>query len=150
MEFTCNGHLTEWIFRGVGSHTSDPGLRLTTWRLDPSVPTYRRVSFTNSTTADVIIHPKKSVVTYKLTSPVEVQSGDIAGIELLSVTGGDDNVLSLDTLNKTSPTLSYRRRINMNLGFRLRSRFEQSSLPLLSAVVGEYVYNMSLTGCKGI
>ena len=140
MEFTCNGNLTEWIFRGVGSHTSDPGLRLTTWRLDPSIPTYRRVSFTNYATADIIIHPKKSVITYKLTSPVEVQTGDIAGIELLSVTGRDDNVLSLDTrtLNGTSPTLSYRRTTSLKHGFRLRFGFKRTSLPLLSVVFGEY------------
>ena len=138
MQFTCNGTLTEWIFRELGGHETIPGLQLTTWRLDPSREqwAYQRVTMTNSTTAVTKIYPQTSIISYKLISPIEVRSGDIVGIEVPSTRGGN-NVLSVDTVNTSSVTVSYRRTTSrrFNQGFRLREIFERTSLPLLSAVI---------------
>ena len=92
---------------------------------------------TNSTTAVTKIYPQTSIISYKLISPVEVRSGDIVGIEVLSGTGGGNNVLSVDTADTSSITTSYRkgRRFLINQRFRLRVNFERTSLPLLSAVI---------------
>lgn len=136
--FTCNGTLTHWIFRGAGRH-DEQGLALTTWRPDPFVATFRRVSITNRTTSRIAMY-SGSVFVYELVEPVQVQPGDIVGVEVTSRTVQEDNVLSFDFRERDMVTLSYMRNFRFNLGFRPRDIYEQTYLPLLRPVIGRCIH----------
>ena len=135
MQFTCNGTLTHWIFRGAGPH-SEQGLRLTTWRPDPLISTFRRVSITNRTVSRITTY-SGLIFVYELVSPIKVWPGDIVGVEVVSRTVQEDNILSYDVRERGVVTLSYMRPFRFNLGFRARDIYEQTYLPLLRPIIGK-------------
>lgn len=142
--FGCHGNLTKWIFRGVRGR--EAGVRLTTWRLidaqNSLLTRYIRVSVAQRNTARITLDG--SVFTYELISPVQVQPGDILGIEIWSVSRSID-VLSLNVSGSSSnSSLSYRRFQRLGSVFEVPSQFiscELGYVPLISAVIGQLTVN---------
>ena len=81
-----------------------------------------------------------SVFVYELVEPIQVQPGDIVGVEVTSRTVQEDNVLSFDFRERDMVTLSYMRNFRFNLGFRPRDIYEQTYLPLLRPVIGRCIH----------
>ena len=143
MTFTCQGLLTTWIFRGFGGR--DDELQLTTWRPDPLIDTFRRVSRTNSSVANVTVSENGSVFTYELNSPLQIEPGDIVGIEVVSNSPRNTkNILSLDVTDKGKGFLSYMRPFRFNLGFRPRDIYEQYRAALINVVMGKLLININI------
>lgn len=145
-QFTCYGTLTRWIFRGVPARDLAPPCRveLETWQFDNS-STFSIMYQRQSTTAGNIqrILQDGPIFTYVLASPVQVQPGDIVGIEQGTSCSSSlffDNILSLNISGTTSTFQSYRNphpSSTFNLRISSTDR-EQDFIPLIEPVVGKW------------
>ena len=145
LKFTCQGRVTQWVFKGEGSAQSSCRVQLATWRLsiDPRFLVYGRVSTTQDNIARVRV-TNGSIFTYELTTPVPVQPGDIVGIEIPSTCGLFEiynNVLSLNVTNTSSTKSSFSySRFESGSVFQLESpltHHQEGYHPLVEAVIGE-------------
>ena len=151
LQFTCYGTLTKWIYRGVPSldqATPICRVELETWRLDNTSTSsiiYQRLNTTARNTAGIT--QDGPILTYELASPVQVQPGDIVGVEQGSscsigqILNFLDNVLSLNISGTNSTFLSYR---NSEPGsmFFLQPLIgtidrEEDYIPLIQPIVGK-------------
>ena len=87
IKFTCSGEVSEWILR-VNTTTTEPNdvhrsiPQISIWRVSVDFPeqtSYIQHSITNETLATVTV-TDDSIYRYRLSQPVQVQSGDILGI----------------------------------------------------------------------
>ena len=145
LQFTCYGRLTRWIFRGVPGRDLAPPCRveLETWRLD-NTSTFSTIYLRQSTTAGNTqrILQDGTLFTYVLASPVQVQPGDIVGVEQgtsCSLSEFFDNILSRNISGTNSTFLSYRSsQPGSTFFFRISSTDrEQDFIPLIEPIVGK-------------
>ena len=145
MRFTCSGLLTTWIFRGIPglSVVESCRVHLTTWRLDSRntfATEYERVSTTERNTASVT--EDESFFTYELAKPVQVEPGDIVGVELDTFCGTSvafDNILSVN-VSGSGQTFSSYWRVSSSRSFHLEfsAEMEQDFIPLIQAITGQF------------
>lgn len=149
MKFTCPGTVTKWVFKGVGGQEATCRVELATWRLAWDVRTftsfYAQTSTTNGNTARTVV--EGSIFTYELATPVQVQPGDIIGVEISSMCMMVEiysNVLTLNVSgNSSTSTMSYWR-LGGGTQFYLESSGstiydEQGYQPLIQATVGKLI-----------
>ena len=161
LNFTCYGTLTRWIFRGVPS--LDPAtpicrVELETWRLDnTSLPdiVYKRLNTTAGNTGKIV--QDGPIFTYELASPVQVQPGDIVGVERgtsesCSFTERLDNILSLNISGTDLTFSSYRNSEFSGSLFFLQPRTiagvnrEEDYIPLIEPIfIGKQTVNIVLS-----
>lgn len=148
MKFTCAGRITNWIFGGVPSvqnAASECRVHLTTWRLDPLtssfITRYIRMSTTERNTAKATVD--ESFFTYELLSPVQIQPGDIVGVERgpgCAPFGTPDNIMSLNAsaIESIQPSQSYGRTSTRSTFFiEFDSMFTEDELiPLIQTIIG--------------
>ena len=117
LQFTCQRSVSGWTFSLIMGEdfTTSCSVEITTWRPVESIPSpseYERVS----TTADnvrYITSVDGPLYKYELTNPIQVEPGDIVGIEksttFCSNPANFDNIRSLNVSQSESTVLSYMR-----------------------------------------
>ena len=148
MKFTCAGRITNWIFRGVpaGRNVAEEcRVHLTTWRLDPLtssfITRYLRMSTTERNTAKAMVD--ESFFTYELLRPVQIQPGDIVGVERgpdCAPFGTPENIMSLNAsaIESIQAHQIYGRASTRSTFFiEFDSTFmEDELIPLIQTVIG--------------
>ena len=147
MVFNCTGNITRWIFRAEETGNNNERVpRMSTWRSNHfTVPTtdFNRISRSGSAEE---LTGNGPVYEYILQDPVEVQEGDILGLDL-SPEGDEELQFVFQDLGVGNASDSYFRNFlanNINIapsrvaaGFVTRNR---RYLPLITAVIGEYAH----------
>ena len=148
MKFTCTGRITNWVFKGVPAGQNVPDecrVHLTTWRLNSLsssfLARYTRMSTTEKNTAKVIVD--ESFFTYELLTPVQIQPGDIVGVErgqACAPFGTPENIMSLN-VSATEPMQSSQsyQRISTLSTFFIKSEStltDDKLIPLIQAITG--------------
>ena len=139
MVFNCTGTITRWIFRAEETGNNND--------IFPEISTWRELSFTQSTTDFVRISRSGSaeeltgngpLYEYVLQEPVEVQEGDILGIELRP---RDDEFKFefLDLGNGNAPESYHRTNSRRLINTAQSVASNRQYVPLITAVIGEYV-----------
>ena len=148
LQFTCPGSITRWTFRGVKGENFETScsVEFTTWRrLDTfrNNIEYQQISTTRENIDKIALTLNESLFTYELTDPVQVQPGDIFGIEkgvFCASPENFDNILSQNISGSNSTTLSYRRSSG-GRQFSLDSFsgvIEDDLIPLVMPVFGQF------------
>ena len=149
LQFTCQGRLTKWTFRGVKGENFETScsVDIKTWRrldrFSSYAIEYEQVSATGANVRYITFSSDESVFIYELIKPVQVQQGDIVGISkgvLCRSSDNFDNVLSLNISWSNSTNLSYRR-YSGRTRFFLESPFiatKDDLVPLVIPVFGKF------------
>ena len=145
MQFTCSASITTWNFRGIPGQNVDEACRvhLTTWRRDPVnalTTQYKRTSTTEGNTANFIVNGP--IFTYVLATPVQVEPGDIVGIEMGTLCRSFDNIQSVNASVNGRSFTSYRRNSDATT-FNLDSSttvLERNFIPLIQDTIGQLMY----------
>ena len=135
MVFNCTGNITRWIFRAEETgNINDKVPRMSTWR-DPFTPRptdFIRISQSGSAEE---LTGNGPVYEYVLQEPVEVQEGDILGIDL-SLEGDEElQFVFLDLGDGNAPDSYARAFAGNNIDTRFATR-NRRYLPLITAVIG--------------
>lgn len=143
MQFTCNGTLTKWVFRGRNVN-ANCRVDMQTWRLlgffDATTTVYEQTSSTRKEGATVTFN--EPFFTYELDIPAKVVPGDLIGVEMRRscITKGiRDNILSLEVSGRGNATLSFWERQSDPLFFTDSTNpifTEMDIIPLVQAVIG--------------
>ena len=137
MVFNCTGTITKWIFRAerIGSN-----------ELFPKISTWREIGFTQSITDFVRISRSGSageltgngpVYEYVLQEPVEVQEGDILGIDLRSSGTDELKFEFLDLGDGNAPESYHRTNSGRFINIAQSIASDRRYVPLITAVIGE-------------
>ena len=143
MVFNCTGNITRWIFRAEETGNNNTVLpRMSTWRRDTHrtrLVQFRRISQSGS--ADELTG-NGPVYEYVLQEPVEVQEGDVLGIELIQMGAEELKFEFLDLGNGSAP-LSYHRTFLLEIirfpPARQDVIWDWQYVPLITAVIGKYL-----------
>ena len=139
MVFNCTGTITRWIFRAEETVNNND--------IFPEISTWRELSFTQSITDFVRISRSGSaeeltgngpLYEYVLQEPVEVQEGDILGIELRP----RDNEIKfefLDLGDGNAPESYHRTNSRRLINTAQSVASNRQYVLLITAVIGEYV-----------
>ncbi len=150
LQFTCSGNVTKWRFRVPSTSAQIPSssqrrINIGTWRQDTTSSTilYRRQSTTASLRYRITYN--NQIITYELASPVQVEPGDIVGIEQQAgsafssscnfYSGDFGNILSLvkDLSSTDTISQSYRHSV-------VQSNFRATYLvPFIQPVIGKII-----------
>ena len=152
MQFTCSASITTWNFRGIPGQNVDEACRvhLTTWRRDPVnvlATQYERTSTTEGNTAKFNVNGLIS--TYMLATPVQVEPGDIVGIETGTSCGPSQpfgNIQSINISGSVQPFSSFRRKSGTTT-FNLNSSdvvMEQDYIPLIQDTIGQFIIKLMM------
>ena len=155
MQFTCSASITTWNFRGISGQNIDEVCRvhLTTWRRDTAnllATQYERVSTTEGNTANFIVNGL--TFTYMLATPVQVEPGDIVGIETGTSCGPSQpfgNIQSLNISGSVQPFTSFRRKsgtttFNVNSSDVVK---ERDYIPLIQDTIGQFIIKLKHDVC---
>ena len=139
--FNCTGTITRWIFRAEETVNNND--------IFPKISTWRELSFTQSTTDFTRISRSGSaeeltgngpVYEYLLQEPVEVQEGDILGIDLRPGGAGELKFEFLDLGDGNAPESYHRTNSGRSINIAQSVASDRRYVPLITAVIGEYVY----------
>lgn len=146
LRFTCSGRLIKWRFRAASQPNSGISrqcrINIATWRLDASSSwtTYSRRTSTAGRLQRITTSNDGSIITYELASPVQVEPGDIVGIELQTNSPSScyrtatGNILSVDLSRADKTSRSYRH-------FEIHSNFRATYLvPFIQPVIGKIMH----------
>ena len=143
MVFNCTGNITRWIFRAEErGNNNDSVPRMSTWRstiFTPTTTDFIRVSLSGSAAE---LTGNGPVYEYILQEPVDVQEGDYLGFDLSPEGDEELQFVFLDLGAGNAPD-SYARTIagsNINIASSQFVTRNQRYLPLITAVIGEYVH----------
>ena len=139
MVFNCTGTITKWIFRAerIGNNNE----------LFPKISTWREIGFTQSTTDFARISCSGSaeeltgngpVYEYVLQEPVEVQEGDILGIDLRPSGTDELKFEFLDLGDGNAPESYHRTNSGRFINIAQSIASDRRYVPLITAVIGEY------------
>ena len=142
MVFNCTGNITRWIFRAERTGNNNKVPQMSTWReaaFSPNVITdFTRVSRSGSVAE---LTGNGPVYEYVLLEPVEVQVGDFLGFDL-SPEGDEELQFVFQDFGRGNAPDSYARTIagsNINIASSQTVTRIRRYLPLITAVIGEYV-----------
>ena len=143
MVFNCTGNITRWIFRAEETGNNNDRIpQMSTWRSNIfTLPTTDFTRISRSGSAEELTG-NGPVYEYVLQEPVEVQEGDFLGFDL-SPEGDEGLQFVFLDLGVGNAPVSYAR--NFAAG-SLDTRLVTSNrrfVPLITAVIGEYVYMAS-------
>ena len=141
LQFICSGRLTKWTLRAAYTRATSSQCRIHVgvWRLDRnSVGTiYRKLS---TTAQGARITKDGLIITYEFDSPVEIQPGDIVGIEqdlsACPTIKGYDDILSLEIGDTGSISKSYRQ-FGTGSMFNVTQDPTTYLIPFLQPVIGK-------------
>ena len=150
MQFTCRTKFIKWNFRGIPGQNVPESCRvhLTTWRLDKAnilATQYERTSTTEGNTARYF--ENGPIFTYLLATPVQVEPGDIVGIETGTSCGPSQpfgNIQSMNISGRVQPFISFRRKSGTTT-FNLNSSdvvMERDYIPLIQDTIGQFIIKL--------
>ena len=143
MVFNCTGNITRWIFRAEETGNNNTVFpQMSTWRRDihrTSVVQFNRISQSGSAAE---LTGNGPVYEYVLQEPIEVQEGDVLGIELIQMGAEELKFEFLDLGNGSAP-LSYHRTFLLGIIWFPPARqdviWDWQYVPLITAVIGKYL-----------
>ena len=151
MQFTCHATLRKWNFRAIpGINVADScRVHLTTWRRNASnllTTQYERVSTTEGNVRQFFdIRP---IFSYLLAKPIQVEPGDIVGIETGTQCGPSqpfDNIQSRNVSGSDQFLTSYRRfsgTTSFNINSSTAIGIEQNLIPLIQDTIGQFIIEL--------
>ena len=142
MVFNCTGNITRWIFRAEETGNNNERVpRMSTWRNLIFTPTTTDFIRTSQSGSAAELTGNGSVYEYVLQEPVEVQEGDFLGFDLSPEGDEELQFVFLDLGVGNAPD-SYARSFTVSnidiASSQIVTRIRRY-LPLITAVIGEYV-----------
>jgi hypothetical protein len=157
LQFTCSGRVTKWRFRASLTSAQIPSpqcrINIGTWRLNTTNSTtiYTRHTSTAGRLPYITNNDPLGILTYELASPVQVEPGDIVGIEQQADSvfppcdfygGGFGNILSLINDLGSTDTISQSYRHSV-----VQSNFRATYLvPFIQPVIGKIINKCIIIG----